>query len=266
MKKMILVIALIFITNADLTFNTKNRCSCGDLTIYQDCAYAYPDCFWDLNSNTCSTATCSNITDQISCSQNKKCMWNGKSCVEFTLCNQLYGYNQRECYQQSINCPQSNGKTCASADALKSCSSYQNMDDCNLVASNDGICYWSAGGCSVIASCDQLSSNDCTDIGKACVWNTTTKGCQQASCAQFQNSQRCTSYLSELNEQVYQLCRWDPVNNQCVSASDTSQLTSETCYLQTKYTYRWVNSTNSCDSCEGKIIYIVIMVIFMIMI
>ncbi|CAK78749.1 unnamed protein product (macronuclear) [Paramecium tetraurelia] len=266
MKKLSLAILLISITYAQLTFNALNKCTCGDLTTQQDCAQSQPICSWDSKASSCSTVSCSSISDQTNCANNLKCMWNGKGCVDFTLCNQLTGANQADCLAKSKNCPQSDGKNCASEEALKSCSSYSNQTICDLTISSNGVCYWSNSGCSEVSSCAQLNSNSCSKVGNACLWNATLNNCTQASCAQYGNNNTCTYYQTQLNKLIFQLCQWNAANSSCISATDTSALNINTCYNQTKYTYRWSSSSNKCDVCAGKIIYVLIMAIIMIMI
>ncbi|CAK92397.1 unnamed protein product (macronuclear) [Paramecium tetraurelia] len=266
MKKFIPAIALISVTYAELTFNANNRCTCDDLTTQQDCSKSYPQCIWDEQGSSCSTVTCSSLIDQTNCALNEKCMWSGKGCVEFTFCNQLKGYSQRDCFKQSINCPQSDGKICAGSQALKSCSSYSDQETCDKTISSSGICDWSDSGCSSITSCGQLNSKNCFRGGDACIWNITSNTCTEDSCNQFQSKSTCKYYQTQLDELVFQLCEWDATNSKCNDANDTSALTENTCYNQTLYTHRWSSSSNSCQACEGKIIYMVIMAILIIMI
>ncbi|CAD8047105.1 unnamed protein product [Paramecium sonneborni] len=265
MNKFILAIVLFSIAYAQLTFNANNKCACNQLSTQQDCVQSFPICIWDSKSSSCSTQTCSTITDQLSCASNLKCMFNGKSCVDFTLCNQITGVDQAECRAKSQNCPQSDGKNCASKELLKSCSAYTSQSSCDGVLSSNGFCYWTTGGvCSEISSCSQLSSNVCTNIGNACQWNNTINNCTQAGCGQFTNNYTCTKYLTQLNKEEFQLCQWN--NSSCVNANDISSLNINTCYNQTLQTYRWVSSSNTCEICAGKLIYVLIMAVLMTMI
>ncbi|CAK68490.1 unnamed protein product (macronuclear) [Paramecium tetraurelia] len=235
-------------------------CQCYQYMTQNECSDSPRSCVW--NNGTCNVQTCANIYTNQACAQTVGCGWRNGVCENFTSCNSIsgLGINLENCLSYSIQCKGYNGQTCTQYPTY-TCTAQQSPSTCNGNFGSDGPCLWNLAGkasCQAISICsDIFIPKICSYYKNLCVL--VDDQCQQLTCDYFKSPASCKYVISSFLTGELQLCQWSTVSQSCINMITSSLLNSMTCSVNTGYTYRWVQGSNSdgyCTKCLLNSLYV----------
>ncbi|CAK92392.1 unnamed protein product (macronuclear) [Paramecium tetraurelia] len=240
----------ICVSCAQQLFEPANKCACEQFMLQSACNQSQY-CQW--NQNSCQDIPCSNITNQLQCSNNKKCFWSlqQQNCQVFYSCYQITGLNSLACLAQSINCPNYQQQSCNSS--FNSCNQIP-QSSCDGYVSNQGVCYWeqSTQACKNLQSCSNIVDEKiCNQLTRLCQYSVLLAKCQQLTCQNIKSQKQCTFVFNQLNGTDIQVCEW--TNNSCSNAKNILTLNEAQCSYNSQNTYLYTGS--KCVKCiQGSLI------------
>ncbi|CAK80939.1 unnamed protein product (macronuclear) [Paramecium tetraurelia] len=141
----------------------------------------------------------------------------------------------------------------SSCVAKSTCASYKTENSCGFDGT-DGVCTWNNSTCSVMTKCEDANSFEkgCKKKSEICKWtpkpsNGGSSSCKPYTC-QSKNSGSTCLPLVAFSETEYQVCA--EIQLTCQSAS-ISDLTEDTCFINSAKSHYWDKTTNKCLACNG---------------
>ncbi|CAD8172459.1 unnamed protein product [Paramecium octaurelia] len=192
---------------------------CDGYTVSDLCKYGSDGiCIYDTVNSKCRLKVCSDITDVKQCTTLANCLADTSSCV-----------------------------------AKSTCASYKTENSCGFDGT-DGVCTWNDSVCSVMTKCEDANSFEkgCKKKSDICKWtpkpsNGGASSCKPYTC-QSKNSGSTCLPLVAFSETEYQVCA--EIQLTCQSAN-ISDLTEDTCFINSAKSHYWDKTTNKCLACNG---------------
>ncbi|CAD8086139.1 unnamed protein product [Paramecium sonneborni] len=256
--------------------------SCSSYTIQDNCQITTDNkyCQWDTSTTKCRDQKCTDIvkTTHIDCQlANFKCTTDASKCIDIQKCD---GYTVSDlckfgsdgiCIYDTAN-SKCRLKQCNDITDVKQCSTLPNClpDTSNCVSKStcslyktekscefdgtDGICTWSNNTCSVMTKCEDANTFEkgCKKKSDICKWtpkpsNGGSSFCKPYTCQSKNSGGSCLPLLA-FGETQYEICA--EIQLTCQSAS-ISDLTEDTCFINSAKSHYWDKTTNKCLACNG---------------
>ncbi|CAK92391.1 unnamed protein product, partial (macronuclear) [Paramecium tetraurelia] len=264
------LLIILQLAKSQVVLSFKNQCQCSQIAVDTECNLLYPYCYWSVNQQNvglCKTTNCYGLTSA-DCVLVKNCIWNGDYCLSSKTdvkCNQLEGQPGLTCQQQNLLCYGTIG-LCTTIDELPNCNTYQTQEQCTM--GKEGKCQWTTqNACSFYQNCQQIPLNMCNNYkpyesiysqGQYCHINNNGL-CVQMTCSDITTESNCKFVQTVFNQDQYYLCSWNAFSKTCGNASNTSNLTEETCFSNTIGTYHWIAENKQqvqgiCFPCTFRIV------------
>ncbi|CAD8064401.1 unnamed protein product [Paramecium primaurelia] len=274
-NKLILQLFLLTLTATSIQVDSSLHCDCAELN-QDECNQSTYWCVWNVTTSECQSYSfkCSNQTTEITCLiQSDLCAWNNGACIDYDkVCsdftdeskckngNNCYWNIEKVCENFSVcsnysvdNCPTQEwcsklSGTCTDYKFVV-CSEFMSQSTCIGFESKSSYCAWDNDGkCSTleeISDCSQLNNFKQLCSENNCVYE--DNACRAPKCSDKQES---TCSAVRTTGTTYTLCSYK--DGQCQDATDTSNLTKDTCFSRTRRNYKW-SSDNKCVECDTLI-------------